>query len=544
MIFLPDTNFLLHFKDPADIPWAEITTDSLVRLVICGNTLAELDKKKFELRGRPQDRARKWAAIVRELIETDVARELHPSNPKISVEVYLEHPPGWAPPADLDVSVVGDDRFVADALAFQHFTNVSDCTLLTADAGPLWKGKKHGLRVISPMRPGWELAQETDSRDKEIRQLQQELKEARQGPAIVAAFTVDGKPASEITIEVARYPALSNSSIEELLEELKIRHPRVTEFARPIEDAAKKTPMGANQSFDIASLQPAFEWVGPTSAQIDGYNASYDRWLDSARRLAETAPASMQEAEFEAEFDLSLSNAGVSAAEDVWVAVRAKAGLLLREQDEEESDAEHEDTSREAEIVRPNALGPPPSPPVWKKVYPKVAATRSASDRHRSAIQSVAGRALDRLAGPSDISSVYDRLAHASPLDALRSQLGYGHPGSSAQATPIWTPPVDALRLTPPKPRDPEAFYWRNNGRALLSESWEFDCALFRHKIEPEVWSVRVVVRLESVPPNGGSVQVTVHARNLQKPLEKSFPVRIHLRDEDTKGLVRSLLPL
>ena len=34
MIFFPDTNFFLHFKDPSEIPWATVTSDDHIQLIL------------------------------------------------------------------------------------------------------------------------------------------------------------------------------------------------------------------------------------------------------------------------------------------------------------------------------------------------------------------------------------------------------------------------------------------------------------------------------------------------------------------------------
>ena len=78
MIYLPDTNFFLHCKDPTDIDWSAVTTDAHVRIVICSNTQRELDKKKFELRGRGQQRARKWVGLIGDAMDADGTIEQRP----------------------------------------------------------------------------------------------------------------------------------------------------------------------------------------------------------------------------------------------------------------------------------------------------------------------------------------------------------------------------------------------------------------------------------------------------------------------------------
>jgi hypothetical protein len=168
MMLFPDTNFLLHFKDPSDIPWGDVTSDDHVRLIICRNTQREIDKTKFELRGRAQQRARKWASFIGELIVSEQPKELRAANPRVTVELHLDRPRGWSAPEDLNAFILGDYSYVADVLAFRSESGMLDCALLTADTGPLGEAKRHGLNAISAMRDGWELPQEADNRDRQI----------------------------------------------------------------------------------------------------------------------------------------------------------------------------------------------------------------------------------------------------------------------------------------------------------------------------------------------------------------------------------------
>jgi hypothetical protein len=458
--------------------------------------------------------------------------------------------------------------------------------------------KRHGLPAISTMRPGWELPVETDTRDKQIHRLQKELEETRQGgPAISVTTTLDGQLAKEIAIEVVRYPSLPEARISELLEELERLHPRIIELPRPAEDG-ETTPVRTGRGFDLASIAAPFDWVGPTDEQVAAYSTAYDKWLAEARQLMETVPVSMQEAEFEAVFDLALANVGAAAAEDVWVSFEATAGLLLRDQKDKDADAEDGGRSAKAAKARPLALRAPPTAPSWRKVYRKVdppslpnvvglhhssilsaaeiavrLATRhdiggllAAQEKmaklnlpnmvglHHSGIQSAAEIAV-LLATRHDIGGLLaaqermPKLIGSPGVDAFRGISAVDHtnlfggagafPGSRAWIHDVMPLPVPLM----PRPRDPEKFYWKGRPSVSYSESWQFECALLRHHIVPKVWTVPVVVRLDALPRKGGSVEVKVHARNLRTPFEIAFPVRVAIRDEDTESLVRALLP-
>ena len=182
MIFFPDTNFFLHFRDPPEIPWATVTSDDTVILLICDNTARELDKKKFELRGRAQDRARKWASILGEIVDTGGPKILRATGPKVIVDLQVERPLGWIPPNDLESHNLGDDKYIADVLAYKSTANGQQCAILTADTGPLLKAKRHGLTSVR-IKDDWGLPEEPDSRARTIKRLEEELaKERKRGP--------------------------------------------------------------------------------------------------------------------------------------------------------------------------------------------------------------------------------------------------------------------------------------------------------------------------------------------------------------------------
>ena len=536
MIFFPDTNFLLHFKAPAEIPWADVTPDDHIRLIICSNTQVEVDKKKFELRDRPQRRARKWASLIGELIATDAPKELRASNPKVTVELYLEGTRGWTPPPGLDVAPLGDDRYIGEVLAYQNHTGCVDCAVLTADTGPLGKSKRYGVLAVSAMGHGWELEDEPDAKDKENDRLRRELAENRRtGPEISLSTYVGDDAVKRIEIEVVRYPSLPETTVSSLVAELSRRNPRQTEFPSPIVGA---NPAPRRSGVDLADLAAPFDWVGPTDKEIAAYGAAYDRWLADARILIETAPASMQETQLTAVFEVNMANVGVEPADDLRISFEASAGILLCE--EKGAGAKAEETIEPAK-TRPKPLRPAPKPPAWKKVF-RASSSPEPTKLGLPGIRSLVDRAALLGIPQADLQRLASGL-HPG-IDALRG-IGLGldgafGPRSHAEMTSWVMPPLPSM----PSPRDRERFYWRKKSLSVYSDRWEFECAHFRHHGAPEDWTVNVVVRSDALPPNGGSVEITVHARNLRKPTKLTVPVAINVRDGDTERLACSLLSL
>lgn len=543
MIVFPDTNFFLHFKDPTEIPWSEVTTDDHIRVLICSNTQVELDKKKFELRGRPKQRARKWTASVGDIISNDAPVVLREAGPRITLELYLDRPADWVPPAGLNTSAVGDDSFVADVLAFKAETG-EECALLSADTGPLGKAKRHGVTAISAMRAGWELPEETDDRDKQIGHLKKALEEAsKRDPVISAVTTVDGRPAKEVTIQAVVYPALTEERLDALCAELAAKYPIVTDIPKPPD----YEPPSEQESgvVDLARVDAPFDWQPPTDEQMDRYRASYGSWISDARKLMVDVPASLQEKRFEAVLELAISNTGSEPADDLLVTIEAAGGVRLRnEKDKDDDEDEHTEEKPSVPKVfnaMAKALRPPPKPTEWKKVYRRSASPTRLSGGGVRLSDLASGGPLAKIVEDQDRFSRLTRGAlggYAGISDMYRGIGGIKDPVSSIRFETPYVPPI---RLFKPPRRDPEVFYWKNRPNDEFSTRWTFECKLFRHHIPAEEWIIPLVVGLENL--KGGAVTFYVHAGNLQKPTKFSVPVRLDLHTEDTEALVRMLLP-
>ncbi|GLS42685.1 PIN domain-containing protein [Methylobacterium brachythecii] len=552
MIYFPDTNFLLHFKDPQDIDWSVVTQDRHVRIAICSNTQREIDKMKFDLRGRAQKRARSWSSTIGDMIEADEPLELRSdgaAGPRITVELHLEWPPKWSPPKDLDTSRLGDDNFIADVLAFQAAYPDESVALITADTGPLGKARRHNLPAIRPSKFDWELPQEADDRERKIQHLEKQLKAANeQGPSIVARIAVDGSTASKLTIPATTYLDLSQHRIEEMLAGLQERHPRTTGFTKPGPDYEAPPPATPGR-LTVAHLRAPFDWKEPTEQEISEYGAAYDGWIADARTLIETLPGQLQQRSFEVVFELEISNDGSEPAKDVIVSIEAKGALLLRHDAEKDGDADPPAPVLSlAKAAIDRRLRQPPVPPAWTKVFrsepvvsPNSASTlavKAGSLAGMAARDQIYGSALARagLLGGTLGSSIFPHEGVLSRALGRSLDADLISRASAFAPTRFDTSPLDLI----PRSRDPEVFYWQRTPERLDS-TWEFECRLFRHGIAPETWTVPVVVSVDDL--SGGAVEIEVHATNLRHPKRIKIPVRVAVEPEDTEAVLRELLP-
>lgn len=100
MIFFPDTHLFLHFRDLRELPRSQATPDQTVALLVGRMVQKELEKKKYELRGRPRDRARSYARRLAEIVGSGSPLVLREAGPRVTLD-FVPRPAGWTPPVDL-----------------------------------------------------------------------------------------------------------------------------------------------------------------------------------------------------------------------------------------------------------------------------------------------------------------------------------------------------------------------------------------------------------------------------------------------------------
>ena len=98
-----------------------------------------------------------------------------------------------------------------------------------------------------------------------------------------------------------------------------------------------------------------------------------------------------------------------------------------------------------------------------------------------------------------------------------------------------------------PKKRDRNAFYWKSEKPSTFRRSWMFESEEFRHKIDPEIFEIGIVVpNVKKCETAATNFRVT--AKNLPEPFEFTLPIRITYEECDTEAkameLVKSELPV
>lgn len=531
MLLFPDTHFFLHFKHPQDVPWGDLTQAEQITLVVGRTVQKEIEKHKFELRGRPQDRARTYSTKLADIIINGKPEVLRESKPQVTLDYNVDREASWELPSGLDPAW-GDDLLIADVLAFCRLKPNANVAILTGDPGLIAKAKHYSVTVLSLAGRGWELPAEKSQEQKELEKLRRENEELkRAGPVINCVLEIEQAQDAHISLGIIRYPALTQQLLESLVNEATTRHPRVTDFSAPSSD-----------------FEP------PPQEQVDAYLKSYDAWhADLHAFLREAAPQLSEKA---AEIDLSLvfHNEGNEPASGVRLSIEAVGGFFLSEVPGDD-DEERDEKVRSAPVApKPGKFRAPPSPPRPNRIVkaPPQVLSHGASSvlaKHISEQQ----RALKAL-GPWGSASELQRLTqfgreyeriHAASADIAR----LSDPFKTVMAAHVTQRP---LALSPfitnparliPKPKDRHAFYWHDTPKRTMVDRWTFDCEEFQHRMDPEVFNVRLTGTYDGKPQRRGAIRVRLSARNMRRPFEATFPIHLDAPELDLSEAMKALLP-
>lgn len=99
--------------------------------------------------------------------------------------------------------------------------------------------------------------------------------------------------------------------------------------------------------------------------------------------------------------------------------------------------------------------------------------------------------------------------------------------------------PIHLPQFSAPKPRDSDAFYWRE-GRHGWVDQIRLECATWRHGQNEII--TKLGISPDGLEPCSGAIELSVHATNLSDPALVRLPVRITVTDGDTQRRARALL--
>lgn len=304
LVVFADTNVLLHYEWPDDLPWDDMVGTRPVRVLIAETVVDELDQKK-NLKIPAGQRARKIASRLGNLLQGEAAR----ANMRVEIDL-VPISPELPFPASLKADRA-DHRLLHEVLRFQAAHPGTDFLLLTADLTLMATARRVGVPFMQPpdsaRRP-----LDPDARDEQLQAQAAEIAVLSATQPVVA-IAVDGGSVAEVRcLErcFVSYAALEADQIALLLDRLQQRHPRV------------------------AQRLPGQELLAPLSSISDDaystYARNYAQWLDYARDYLRNVHFNLSRRDLPSPIELTLYNNGNVHGETVRADIRVAGACRLR----------------------------------------------------------------------------------------------------------------------------------------------------------------------------------------------------------------------
>lgn len=316
--FLVDTNFFLQCKAAAELPWAEVTSDPEVQLLVPEPVQEEIDRLKQDGSSRRSSRARTANSLFRRVLEsTDLRLVIRDEGPRVVMSLVDRLQIDSVSGEGLDLAQA-DARILAAARVLN--SQGQNVRVLTDDTGLLLSARRNAIPHVAIPEEGWQLPPEPDKRDKELAQARRELEALRRAaPLLTIAFEASGESLERAELFVVDYE-LVEAAVEAAVAEMRARYPLRTEFPG--------TPPGKPPVHGPFSGIP--RWVPPTEAAIKQYTEEdYPKWLKSLARHFKAEVAHRAEGTRILKLKAVLQNLGTKPAENVVLDIRALGGIKL-----------------------------------------------------------------------------------------------------------------------------------------------------------------------------------------------------------------------
>ncbi|TBY27437.1 PIN domain-containing protein [Rhizobium leguminosarum] len=518
-----DTNLFFECKALEQLPWSDLGYDEVV-LVLTKPVLDEIDKHK-KAAGRTRSRALEIYGRLRGMLTNSLKEvEIKASMPRVVLRSLSSAKPDPSLKDDLDYAK-NDERIVGIASTLNSAADGYEVKLFTDDTGPAMTAADFSVPFLM-IPPGWRRPSAETPEDKRIKELEKENALYRlQEPKIEIGRCELADESGHIQVMRGVAVPLTSEDVEILIERLKAKHPVKIDFTPP-ETKVTKDHLGGVTTIDYAA---------PPDDKIEEYRSStYPNWLERCRQALRSVHEGRDVMEQAVVIDWPMSNKGTRPASKVRIEFVAKGALRLR-RIEEPKRIEDGDEELVVEDERPSpplrTLPPPPTPPAFEKTVTRATASKSSPLAAEIKLASLmaAGRqsdtrdAIARAAaggfGPTDRLS--RQLRQLTSLDAailgrpsyLDPLLSSGQPHDFSFVRPL----ISDFRAQLPSPKDPESFYydWPADDDVVKGA---LTCELWRHHSDVETFDFEVSFVGDG--PARGTIECTVHADNLTKPVE------------------------
>jgi PIN domain len=410
---IPDANVLIHGKPLADLPWTELGRPA-IEVLFVPPIVRELDKLKNQA-GRPNKIARQLSSDIRALINAPDRRTvLLRSQPAVSKRVELQRVTD-ALNASLRLDHA-DHALINYALHLKQ--KGADVLLLTDDTICGTTAQEVGLSThFLPVH--WLREPEPDESGKENAKLRAEIQRLSMAePKVQLSFRDQGgEPLAQLESSVTRWPALTGTELDSLMQDIRQRCPQATSFEREqpratqqFEDSLAALEGMSKLASSLSQLSQLFTsgsfYEPANEEEIERYKTSeYPNWLSSVRKMLESLHLRLTAQTHWPTVVAAVANVGTRPATETLLKICVFGAFAIRNDESDIQDSEGEDWEANGNGFAKLELPLPPKPPRGhvKKVGidPSafdIASPRSSLDRlARSCSQNRAPRAPQML---------------------------------------------------------------------------------------------------------------------------------------------------
>ena len=152
-------------------------------------------------------------------------------------------------------------------------------------------------------------------------------------------------------------------------------------------------------------------------------------------------------------------------------------------------------------------------------------------------------RCTSELPGPPAVPRGTWKSTHNYWLDDLAG-IRTMHQSLSAFAEPLAPAPTllsNFLRSKLPRPRDPNAFYYKPDRPDAPREEFSLECKQWRHGVEPGLFECQIYFDSKTALISG-AVECRIHAENLSKIAVKLVPIRIQVKHVSANAIAQELV--
>jgi hypothetical protein len=319
-----DTNFFLQLRDLEELPWAEVSDETELSVMVPRVVQGEIDKLKQDGNSRRSKRARKASSLLRRIIHSaDATLVVREANPR----VLLGFPPpaaqGIPRPSTLD-PLRADDQIVAEVLDYSVAHPSEDVFLLTNDIGPMLTARHHNVRFVE-VPEGWLLKPEPDERDKTIQDLKRRLDTLERTHPIleISAWKQDCQ-INTLKEEIPLFETLPERIIDQLVDEICERCPMADEFGLFGTELLLRRTAALGRGRHCRYTQPTEDEIR-TYREVD-----YPVWLNRVREFLVDAPRQLNGRTHSTNIQLRIRNSGTVPANNAVVEFEAGGDVLIQ----------------------------------------------------------------------------------------------------------------------------------------------------------------------------------------------------------------------